>query len=289
MDDELRWFIAIAEAENLTMAAAQVHASQPTLSRFIARLERELGVPLFDRDGRRIVLNRFGKVYLERVRRAVAQLDAGRREIDQLRLPARGAVRLAFLHSFGISLVPDLIRRFRDDNPQTRFVLTQDAAATVVAHVVAGDAELAIVSPRPMRTDMAWAPIAAQKLALVVPRDHRFAGRSRIGLAEAADEEFIVMERGFGMRRIFDELCAASDVTPTITFESSELATITGLVGAGLGVGVVPVEDDDRRGDVEMIPLSGETREIGLTWFRGRPLPEVAARFRDFVVGEASA
>lgn len=288
MHHELDWFIAIAEAENLTAAGEQVRVSQPTLSRFVGRLEVDLGVELFDRHGRRLVLNRFGQVYLERARRARVQLDTARREIEELRRPTRGAVRLAFLHSFGVLLVPDLIRGFRDANPGARFTLTQDAAATVVDHVVNGDADLAIVSPRPMRTDMAWHPIAEQTLALVVPRSHRFAGRSTIGLAEAADEEFIVMERGFGMRRIFDELCAAADIAPTITFESAELATITGLVGAGLGIGVVPVDDPGpRRGaapDVVLIPLSGESREIGLTWFRPRPLPEASERFREFVV-----
>lgn len=281
--EDVRWFIAIAETESLTAAAAREHVSQPTLSRFLVRLEHDLGVALVDRQGRSIVLNRYGQVYLERARRAAAQLEAGRREIDELRMPARGAVRLAFLHSFGMRLVPDLIRRFRSENPGARFVLAQDAAATVVRHVVAGDADLAIVSPRPMRSDMGWVSVAHQRLALVLPRDHRFADRTSIGLAEAADEEFIVMQRGFGMRRIFDELCAAADLTPAIAFESGELSTITGLAGAGLGIGVVPVEDTDPHADVVLVPLAGERREIGLTWLRSRPLPDAAARFRDFV------
>ncbi|MEE4025573.1 LysR family transcriptional regulator [Gordonia sp. PKS22-38] len=290
MHDELDWFIAIAEAQNLTAAGEQLHVSQPTLSRFVARLERDLGVALFDRHGRRLVLNRFGQVYLERTRRARVQLDIARREIEDLRQPASGPVRLAFLHSFGVSMVPGLIRRFREVDPGARFSLTQHAAATVVDHVADGDADLAIVSPRPMRTDMAWFAIAQQDLALVVPSDHRFAGRAAIGLAEAADEDFIVMQHGFGMRRIVDELCAAADIAPTIAFESAELATITGLVGAGLGIGVVPVDDSVRSPEVALIPLLGESREIGLTWFRPRPLSAAAERFREFVVaGDSGA
>nr|WP_155828426.1 LysR substrate-binding domain-containing protein [Gordonia polyisoprenivorans] len=283
MHDEIEWFITIAEAENLTAAGERLAVSQPTLSRFVGRLEREVGVALFDRHGRRLALNAYGRVYLERARRAHAQLDAARREIDDMRRPTRGVVRLAFLHSFGISLVPQLIRAFRERNPGAGFTLAQDSVATVVEHIETGDADLAIVAPRPMRTDMAWQPIAQQNLALVVPRGHRFAGRTSIGLAEAADEEFIVMQHGFGMRRIFDELCASADITPTITFESAELATIAGLVGAGLGVGVVPVDDANRVADVVFVPLAGETREIGLTWFRPRPLPVAAERFRVFV------
>lgn len=285
--EDVGWFIAIAETQNLTVAAQRVHSSQPTLSRFVTRLEREVGVALFDRVGRRLVLNRYGEVLLDRSRRAASQMEAAHREIDELRAPSQGAVRLAFLHSFGVSLVPELISAFRADHPHVRFTLTQDAAATVVDGVVAGASDLAIVAPRPMRTDMAWAPIADQKLALVVAAGHRFAGRDRIGLAEAADKEFIVMAHGYGMRRIFDELCAAADITPAIAFEASELATIAGLVAAGLGVGVVPMEDTVPPG-VVFVPLTGQSREIGLTWFRGRPLPVAAARFRDFVTGLTS-
>ena len=288
MYDDLRWFIAIAETQNLTAAADRVHSSQPTLSRFLGRLERDLGVALFDRDGRRLVLNRFGRVYLDRARRAASQLEAGRREIDDMRAPARGAVRLAFLHSFGLGLVPELISGFRIENPEARFTLTQDAAATVVGHVVDGEADLAIVAPRPMRTDMAWARVAEQKLALVVPREHRFAGRDQIGIVEAGDEpghrcQLRRLERDRGI-----EIVCCTDLVEDPPHAVAVLHHDELLVAAGLGVGVVPVEESVRHPGVELIPLAGESREIGLTWFRGRPLSDVASRFRDFVVARST-
>ncbi|WP_188587019.1 LysR family transcriptional regulator [Gordonia jinhuaensis] len=289
MLDELRWFIAVADQGNLTAAADEVHVSQPTLSRMVARLERELGVALFERTGRGLELTRYGQVYLDRARRANAELDAAKREIDELREPARGGLRLAFLHSFGVELVPELIRRFRAENPGVRFTLFQDAAETVVDHVDAGDADLAIVAPRPMRTDMAWRPIIDQRLALAVPADHRFAERPQIGIAEAADEPFVVMRKGFGMRRILDELCAQAGFEPNITFESTELATVAGLIGAGLGVGILPIEDSPRQPNLVMVPLVGPTREVGLVWQTTRPLPSVAKQFVDFVLNRHTA
>ena len=121
------WFVELAEAENVTAAAGALHLSQPTLSRMLGRLERDLGTPLFDRAGRRLVLNDRGRVYLDHCRRARAEMDSGRAAVRALVDPVEGTVRLAFLHSFGIRLVPELIGGFRRQ-ARVSFTLFQDAA-----------------------------------------------------------------------------------------------------------------------------------------------------------------
>ena len=83
--EELRWFVAVAEREHVTAAAAELHVSQPALSRALGRVQAHVGVPLFDRQGRNLRLNRYGRLYLERARRALAELDAGDAELAALR------------------------------------------------------------------------------------------------------------------------------------------------------------------------------------------------------------
>ncbi|WP_296389351.1 LysR family transcriptional regulator [Williamsia sp.] len=286
---EADWFVDLAELENVSAAARRLHLSQPTLSRMLARLERELDTELFDRHGRRLVLNARGQIFLTHCRRARAEFEAARHEIADLIDPVEGTIRLSFLHSFGIRLVPELIGDFRR-GARVAFTLTQDAAETVVDHVRAGDADLAIVSPRPTDTDVVWSPLLRQRLGLAVPRDHRLAGRSEVSLVEVSEEPFVTMGQGFGMRRILEELCAEADFRPDITFESSELGTVAGLVGAGLGVAVLPIEDAPQvPTSVSVIPLAGSQtwREIGVIWQRDRPLSPAAARFRDFVVARS--
>lgn len=292
MADGLRWFLTLAELEHVSAAAADLHVTQPTLSRMLQRLERELDARLFDRKGNRIVLNDYGRVYYDHARRAQRELDAAAREIADLASPSEGVVRLSFLHSFGISLVPQLIGDFRRVAPRIGFQLDQDAAEVVTRQVVAREADLAIVSPRPTDPKIAWHTLMRQHLVLAVPADHLLARRSQVALAEAADEPFIAMHPQFGMRRILEELCAAAQFRPHIAFESSELGTVAGLVSAGLGVAVLPVEDNPQPPPgLVQVPLVGAdtTRDIGLVWAADAALSRPARRFREFVTDRARA
>ncbi|MGV9676622.1 LysR family transcriptional regulator [Nocardia sp. NPDC003482] len=285
--DEWHWLLTLAELEHVGAAADRLGVSQPTLSRTLARLEDRLGVRLFDRHGKRLSLNDFGRVYYEHARRAQAELDAARRALAELSDPARGVVRLSFLHSFGARLVPELIAAFRRGSWRVDFTLSQDAAEAVTARVLDGDADLGIVSPRPAAAGLGWRTLLRQRLALAVPADHRLAGRRQVRLAEAADADFVTMPAGFGMRRILDDLAAAADFRPRVGLESSDLVTVAGLVAAGLGVAVLPLEEGPVRGPrpgPALIPLAdpGAARAVGLIWSAGAPAADAVRRFRDF-------
>ncbi|WP_306356106.1 MULTISPECIES: LysR family transcriptional regulator [unclassified Nocardia] len=292
--DDLHWFITLAELERVGAAAERLHLTQPTLSRMLARLERRLGVHLFDRHGKRLTLNDFGRVYYEHARRARAELETAERELADLAHPAKGVVRLAFQHSLGARLVPELIAGFRRRTGRITFTLSQDAADVVTAAVLDGRADLGLVSPKPAAPGLGWRPLLRQQLALAVPADHRLAGRRQVGLADAADAEFIAMHPGFGMRRVLDDLCAAADFRPRIGFECSNLGTIAGLVAVGLGVALLPLEDPRITGlqpGLTLLPLtdSNALRTVGMIWTPGAAPSEAVRRFRDFTLDWAAA
>lgn len=288
--DGLRWFIALAETEQVTAASDMLRISQPTLSRRLARLERDLGVELFDRHGRRLELNDRGRVLLEHARRAAAELSAAQREIASFDSPDRGTVRLSFLHSFGTWLIPRVLRAYREQRPRVSFTLYQDAAQALVDRVVDGRDDLAFVSPRPRTPLVRWAPITHQRLALAVPTGHPLGDGASLDLEAASNESFIVMHEDYGMRRIFDELCAEAGFVPNVVFESSELATIGGLVSASLGVAVMPWQEPHGWPDgVTLVPLHGAGRDIGLVWASGRALPAAAERFLRFTTDSQAA
>ena len=120
-----------------------------------------------------------------------------------------------------------------------------------------------------------------------MPRGHRFASRTRLRLTEAGDEPFVGLAPGFGLRRLTDELCERAGIAPPVVFEAMELPTVEGLVGAGLGVAVVPTPRPDHADPgVAYIPLTESTakRQIGLTWNTGRELPPTARRLVDFIM-----
>lgn len=284
--DELRWFVVLAETEHVTEAAAELKISQPTLSRALARLEQQVGAPLFDRINRRLTLNSYGRIMLEHARRCTDEMTAAVERIAALRDPDTGTVRLAFLHSVASWYVPELLRRFRADAPNVRFDLHQGAAHEITERLWTGRADLAITSPRPTNPEFGWDELYVQSLCLAVPRGHRFAGRSPLRLREIAAEPLIAMPTGFGLRQLTDELWADAGVTPRIVFEAMEIPAVEGLVAAGFGVAVVP-EPRPGRGEplCEYVPLAHPQaqRRIGLAWVPHRTLPSAADRFAEFV------
>jgi DNA-binding transcriptional LysR family regulator len=299
--DELQWFVVLAETEHMTEAAERLNLAQPTLSRSLARLERRLGAPLFDRTGRRLRLNRYGAVLLEHARRGLAELATAQERIDGLRDPDRGTVRLAFLHSVATWLVPELLRSYRAEFPEVRFELRQAPGHELLALLEEGHVDLVVTSPRPAGVGPGWHPLHRERLCLAVPAGHPraghplagrplaghpLAGRRRCRLAEVADETFVVLQRGFGLRELTDELCDRAGFTPTAAFESTEIPSMEGLVGAGLGLAVVPEPRAGRATPgVAYVQLAdpGAHRTIGLLWRPDRPMPPVSARFGEFV------
>ncbi len=287
----VRWFLAVAELGHVTNAAAELRVSQPGLSRALARLERELGHPLFDRVGRGVALSPYGRVFAEHARRLVAEEEAARRALAEAADPGRGEVSLAFLHTQGPSFVPDLIRRFRRDHPGVTFRLSQDHAGPIIAAVAGGAADLGITSPRPDGPALAWHPLVTEPLLLAVPADHRLARRARVRLREVADEPFVAFRPDAGLRPIFEQMCAHAGFRPRIAFEGQEVMTVRGLVAAGLGLAVLPPPEPGEPGGpdahgVRHLALAEPDafREIGLTWADGRTLRPAAERFRRFVI-----
>ncbi|MEV5574922.1 LysR family transcriptional regulator [Spirillospora sp. NPDC052269] len=282
----VRWFLAVAGHGHVTNAAQELRVSQPGLSRAIARLEQDLGVPLFDRVGRGVELSPFGRVFAEHARRLVAEEEAARRVLAQAADPSRGEVSLAFLHTQGPSFVPDLVRRFRETRPGVTFRLFQDRSARIVAAVRDGRADLAITSPRPSGTDLGWGPLVTERLLLAVPEGHPLARRRLVRTAELAGEPVVAFRQGAGLRTIAEEMFARAGIAPEMPFEGEESATVRGLVAAGLGVAIVAPPPPGESHAVAHVRLADPlaVRTIGLTWSDVRTRPPVAEAFRRFVL-----
>jgi LysR family transcriptional regulator, transcription activator of glutamate synthase operon len=287
--EDLEWFVVLAETPHMTQAAERLHTTQPTLSRSLARLELEIGAPLFDRVNRRLRLNPSGAVLLQHARRSLLELRSATEHIRSLRDPDTGTVRLGFLHSLATWLAPELIRGFRARAPRVQFALTQAATYELTTLVTEGMVDLAVTGPRPGAEALGWHEIHREQLCLVVPRDHRLADRKRVDVAAAADEPFIMLGPSFGLRQLTDELLARAGVDPVVAFESAEIATMESLAAAGLGVTVVPRPRPHRADpNAAYIPLVDDAahRVLGLVWRDGRPESPVVRRFKDFVVSE---
>ncbi|MFI5269970.1 MAG: LysR family transcriptional regulator, partial [Chloroflexota bacterium] len=176
---QLEYFRAVAQQQHFTQAAEQLSVSQPAVSRSIARLERELGVPLFDRQGRSVRLNRYGKAFLARTERALNEVDEGRRELADMVGPVRGTIAIGFIHVLGTHLLPVLLRRFRAEHPSVDFKLFQGSTATLLEQLTVAETDLCLMATHPEQADLRFARLFEEEIFAVVPPDHPLAGRDQ--------------------------------------------------------------------------------------------------------------
>jgi LysR family transcriptional activator of glutamate synthase operon len=281
---DLTWLLALAEAGQVTDAAAAVGTSQPTLSRALRRLEAELGVRIFERVSTGVVLTPDGEVVVEAARDLVDR-DALLRATLANRLdPDTGLVRLAFLDSMATTLLPKLLRAFHAHAPGVKVVLSQEPAHEIRHDLDRGSVELGLTMEH--APGHAWSPVQQERLVVVVPPTHRLRTRKRVDLAELVDDQLVTTPPGFGHSALVQGLLAEAGVSLQVSFESADLATIEGLVAAGLGVGIVPEAFAGLSGSVGLaLSSAGASRTIGLTWRTDRPLAPPAQLFLDFARG----
>lgn len=295
--DDVRGIVAVAELGQVGAAADELGISQSALTRRVQRMERALGASLFNRVGRRLVLNTRGEAFVVQARKMLAAERVGWDMVSRLMDPERGTVRLDFMHSLGTWMVPDLVKAYRAQHPNVDIRLHQGAAQELVGRVVAGESDLALVGPRPALPEAAepatsaqvgWHQIERQRLGLAVPEGHWAAGRAEVGIAEFREEPFIGMLPGYGTRMLLDALADSAGFSPRLVFESMELTTVAGLVAAGLGSALLPLDDPYLQVG-NLVPLQPPAyRELGLVWRQGDEAPPVA-QFRDFIVEGAWA
>jgi DNA-binding transcriptional LysR family regulator len=288
--DALRWFQQVADGVTVTEVSGLATVSQSGVSRALARLETDLGTPLLRRSGRTLRMTQAGAVFKRHVDALLHSLDDGIAEVEQLLDPETGRVALAFQHSFGTWLVPDLIRSFRTDHPRVQFALTQVRDDVLASVPDDGRTDLELGTRRSHGASRHSQLLGVEPLRLVLPREHRLRRRRKIALADLAGEAFVGLPPTSALRRLTDELCQRAGFSSSVVFEGDDLSTVRGMVGAGLGVAVVPAPragtPEAAGGTVRYCEIldAGAARQIRLTWATDRRLPPAALAFRDHVL-----
>ncbi|MBG9758084.1 LysR family transcriptional regulator [Lysinibacillus sphaericus] len=282
---QLEYFVTVAKLEHMTRAAEALAISQPALSRSISKLEEELGVPLFDRQGRSIMLNRYGELFLYRVQRMRKEYEKAVLELQELNNPELGDVSLGFLHTLGTSIVPDLIRAFRQKHPHIRFHFTQNYSHSQLKQLLAGELDLCLLAAIDTEPPVSWKELWRDELFIMVPIDHPLAHRKSIKMKELEHESFVLMKKGYALRRSADRLLHAAGIKPKISYEGDEVSTIAGFVGAGLGVSLLPDDEDLNPKKIVKIHVEDMVCEriIGMAWIDNRYLSPSARQFQQFV------
>jgi DNA-binding transcriptional LysR family regulator len=281
---DLRVFLTLADTENTRDAAAIQRVNQSNVSRALARLEAELGAELFTRHGRRLELNRVGAAFRTDASAAIEDFEAGRRRVRRLAGP-QATIRLGFLQSVARRVVPRLIGTFGEVAPQVRFELRQGFARAMFELVAADELDVVFATPPGEAYGLEWQLMEEQQLCVALVPGHRLAGRESLSCADLDGEDFVAFAGPTELRRMIDPMLEQAGATVHITFESSEIDTIAGLVGAGLGVSILPVPRRLPSPELVLIPLApASTRLLGLAWSAQRENPASVLSFLDHCV-----
>ena len=277
----LRYFRTVARLEHMTKAAETLQIAQPALSRMIGQLEKELNVQLFDRSGRSIRLNEFGRRFLAKVEHALETLEDGKQELLDLAERPTGSV--GFYLQVGSYLLPDMISAFRKLYPEVQFKLLQhDPEAT------SSPSFDLCLSSRPFRIPGTESiPVLTEPIVLAVPSDHPLAGRRSVRLSELADEGFIGLKPGKRLRETTDALCRSAGFAPRILYECDEPSMVRGLVRSGIGVSFIPLLTwgGSQGSSVALLTVEEPecSRTLELSWYADRYMTLAAKTFKEFV------
>ncbi|ASS66927.1 MULTISPECIES: LysR family transcriptional regulator [unclassified Paenibacillus] len=281
---QLQYFQTVARLEHMTRAAEELKIAQPSLSKTISRLEDDLGVPLFDRQGRQLRLNSFGRAFLERVDKAFVELLEGRREIRQLAGLQEGSVTIAVSLPH---LLPGLLGPFLTQFPLVRLRQRIGSSASMKRQLESGEADLILSSAIVEGKDVVWEPLYEEEIFLLAPASHRLSGQASVRLEALREERFISMNAGHDFRVLTDRLCGEAGFSPFTAFEGDEPQVIGNLVRRGLGVAFVPELSVNRplSPELRLLKLAGPScrRTIGMAFGSRRYLSEAAQQFRRHV------
>lgn len=284
---QLYYFQKIAECQQYTMAAKELHVTQAALSYAISNLEKELGVRLFERKGKTVVLTPCGTAYLSCVRDALQALERGEQTVKDLTLPSKTVIRLSYLESVR-HLILHLISNLCAGESQSRFrfELLPSNAPTLEQRLIRREADLG-VSTRPAAGGVSSHLIGYQDNVVIVPRQHPWASRESVSLADLDGQRFIAYNRDCIIRGYYDSILKSEHVSPEIFAESEFHSNILDMVSYNMGVALVPrMKRLEERHDLLALPIRDDIppRPIYLLWAADAAVPPAVEEFRQRVL-----
>ncbi|MET0310529.1 MAG: transcriptional regulator CynR [Burkholderiaceae bacterium] len=266
----LRYFVALAECLSFTRAAERVHVTQSTLSHQIRQLEEELGHPLFDRIGKRVMLTEQGETFLGYASKALQEVDHGLSHLMRAADELSGEVRIGATGTFNIGFVPECLAMFLKRHPTVKVQVEELAADAIAQRLIDNSLDVGIAYQPADPTHLWFEPLYTEEMVLVVGTDHPLAQRKRVRMVELHRRSLVLLPRDFATRTMLDECFRSVGAEPVIAAEMNAIAPIVGLVARTQLAAIVSRHAVQPRDDVRVIPIESPTpvRTPGILWRR---------------------
>ncbi|MET0904266.1 MAG: LysR family transcriptional regulator [Acidimicrobiales bacterium] len=282
---QLAALTAVAEGGSISAAARSLHTVQSNISSHLARLERELGVTLFDRTGG--FLTEEGQAVVRRARRVQAELDALDADVAALRDEVTGTVRVGCIGTSARWLVPLVLEAVTAEHPKVHVIVVDATTTSLIPRLLTDELDLAVVNLPVASPEVSTEPLFAEDRILIAPDDHPLAERSRVAFAELGDHALLLEPSGTAFRDELDREAAAAGVELQAKAEVDGLRLIATLAFQGFGAAIVPATaaPDWLEGSWRRVPVDGlAPRSVGLARRSRGLLPAPARALRDAVL-----
>jgi LysR family hydrogen peroxide-inducible transcriptional activator len=278
---QFRYFCAVVDTGSFSRAAEQSHVSQPSLSQQILKLEDELGARLFDRLGRSVRLTALGATFLPRARAVLAELEAVRGEIVESKGSLGGSVTVGVIPTVAPYYLPPLLSSFSSTFPQARLTVVEEITPVLLDRLRAATIDIAILALPVRGHEFQSVSLLSEQLFAVVPKDHPLAGRRSVSLRDLRTESFLLLRDGHCFRETSVAACSRARLKPRVVFESGQFSSLISMVGAGMGVSIVPEMAIRPDADCRYIRVEDDKaqRVVGAVVLRGRSLSRLQVAF----------
>ncbi|RLA63831.1 MAG: LysR family transcriptional regulator [Epsilonproteobacteria bacterium] len=283
---QLKLFRDIAYEKSFVKAAQINFMTQPSVSVHLKQLEEELGVRLFDRVPRRVILTPEGKVYLQHVEEILNKCDNLLALPGTLGTSLKGEVRIASIHSIGMYELGPFLRSFMQQYPGIRIHLEYQAAYKVYDLVQKRKAHLGMVAYPEKHIKIQSITYGKDQLGLIVPANHHLAQKDRIRLQQIEGEPFVAFETSTPTREQIDKFLKKKNIQTKIKMTNNNIYALKKAVEAGIGISLVPlstVDDEVQRGTIRKVKIVGMNlyRPLALLISKKYPVNQVTEVFMD--------
>lgn len=286
---QLEYAIAVSDALSFRRAAEACHVSQPALSAQIQELESLLGVRLFERDRRKVIVTDVGREVIHRARAVLLAADELVSATQVYHQPLTGVLRMGVIPTIAPYLLPRILPRVRKQYPELRLLLIEDQTHNLVRRLSEGELDLLLLALEADLGEAETYPLFEDPFMLATPANHPLAGKRSITESDLAGQQVLLLEDGHCLRDQTLSVCNAGGAEERDDFRASSLGTLVQMVAHGIGVTLLPGmagEATPRQSQLKILPFSKPPpfRTICFAWRKTSPRKEEFQRLAKLFV-----
>jgi len=290
---ELEYLKAVAEHRHFGKAAFECFVSQPTLSGQIKKLEEELGVTIFERGRRGVLLTQEGKEIVQQARKVLSGVQELQQMAESFRDPFRGALRLGIFPTLSPYLLPHIVGRLHQEFPELRLLLVEDQTHRIEKQLLDGELDVLVLALPVENPVFEVQELFAEPFRMALPKEHDLARKKQVGVADLEGLSMLLLEDGHCLRAQVLDVCNTTGASEFSGFRASSLETLRQMVAAGTGITLIPElavrRDLSAKGNIKYLPFKNPQphRKLGLVWRKGSTRTQLFDKLAEIIRSEA--